>query len=109
MTRLLLAPAGHGKNGASFTHSADAGGRAVCACHSPSCPKAIQARTFVRSGRGNSTSAHPTRAARGAEVHTFHALYAELLIRADNRYPLCLIPCGFRCSPIETTSVNAAR
>ncbi len=89
MTRLLLAPAGHGKTQFVIEQI-----RATLASEPLSpviviVPNSIQAAGF----RQRLCAAG---GALGVEVHTFHTLYSELLIRAGQPIPLLLDPVRIR-------------
>jgi len=89
MTRLLLAPAGHGKTQFVIEQI-----RAILASEPLSpivviMPNSIQAAGFRRRLCASG-------GALGVEVHTFHTLYAELLTRAGQPIPLLLDPVRIR-------------
>lgn len=89
MTRLLLAPAGHGKTQFVIEQI-----RATLASEPLSpiiviVPNSIQAAGFRQ-------RLCAVGGALGVEVHTFHTLYAELLIRAGQPIPLLLDPVRIR-------------
>ena len=89
MTRLLLAPAGHGKTQFVIEQI-----RATLASEPLSpviviVPNSIQAAGFRQRLCASG-------GALGVEVHTFHTLYSELLIRAGQPIPLLLDPVRIR-------------
>src|SRR3990172_4224504 len=83
MTRLLLAPAGHGKTEHIIQHI-----RRVLADEPLSSIIVVVPNTIQANGFRKRLSA--AGGALGVEVHTFHTLYAELLIRAGQPIPLLL-------------------
>jgi len=89
MTRLLLAPAGHGKTEFVISQIRDIKASEPFAPVTVIVPNAIQARGFRQrlSAAGG---------ALGVEVFTFHSLYAELLICAGQPIPLLLDPVRIR-------------
>ena len=89
MTRLLLAPAGHGKTEHLIRHIRQVLAEEPFAPVVVVVPNAIQAAGFrQRLGAAGG--------ALGVEVHTFHTLYAELLIRAKRPIPLLPDPVRIR-------------
>jgi superfamily I DNA/RNA helicase len=91
MTRLLLAPAGHGKTQFVIEQI-----RATIASEPLApvlviVPNSIQANNF-RKRLSASPFGYSAGGALGVEVHTFHTLYAELLTRAGQPLPLLLDP-----------------
>lgn len=87
MTRLLLAPAGHGKTERLIQHIREVLADEPFAPVIVLVPNAMQAANFrQRLGAAGG--------ALGGEVHTFHTLYAELLTRAGQ--PLPLLPDSVR-------------
>jgi len=89
MTRLLLALAGHGKTEFLIRQIRDIKAGEPFAPVTVIVPNAIQARGFRQrlSAAGG---------ALGVDVHTFHTLYAEILIRAGKPIPLLLDPVRIR-------------
>jgi len=87
--RLLLAPAGHGKTEFLIRQIRDIKAGEPFAPVTVIVPNAIQARGFRQrlSAAGG---------ALGVDVHTFHTLYAEILIRAGKPIPLLLDPVRIR-------------
>ncbi|MDL1943588.1 hypothetical protein FBQ99_14740 [Chloroflexi bacterium CFX2] len=97
MTRLLLAPAGHGKTERLIQRIRQLLADEPFAPVIVLVPNAIQAANFrQRLGAGTSTGSVTTGGALGVEVHTFHTLYAELLIRAGSPIPLLPDPVRIR-------------
>ena len=89
MTRLLLAPAGHGKTERLIQRIRQLLAEEPFAPVIVLVPNAIQAANFrQRLGAAGG--------ALGVEVHTFHTLYAELLIRAKQPIPLLPDPVRIR-------------
>jgi ATP-dependent helicase/nuclease subunit B len=89
MTRLLLAPAGYGKTEYLIQHIRRVLAEEPFAPAIVLVPNAIQAANFrQRLGAAGG--------ALGVEVHTFHTLYAELLIRAGQPIPLLSDPVRIR-------------
>jgi ATP-dependent helicase/nuclease subunit B len=89
MTRLLLAPAGHGRTEHLIQKIRQVLADEPLAPVVVLVPNAIQAADFrQRLGAAGG--------ALGVEVHTFHALYAELLIRAKQPIPLLPDPVRIR-------------
>jgi superfamily I DNA/RNA helicase len=87
--RLLLAPAGHGKTESTIQRI-----RQVLA-EEPLVPVlAIVPNTIQAGGFRQRLAA--AGGALGVEVHTFHTLYAELLIRAGQPMPLLTDPVRLR-------------
>lgn len=83
MTRLLLAPAGHGKTEQLIQHIRRVLAEELFAPVSVIVPNVIQAANFrQRLGAAGG--------ALGVQVYTFHTLYAELLIRTGQPIPLLL-------------------
>jgi len=89
MTRLLLAPAGHGKTERVIQRIQSALAEEPLTPVIVIVPNSIQANNFRKR---LSTSG----GALGVEVHTFHTLYAELLTRAGRPIPLLLDPVRIR-------------
>jgi ATP-dependent helicase/nuclease subunit B len=89
MPRLLLAPAGHGKTERLIQHIRRVLGEEPFAPVIVVVPNSIQANNFRKrlSAAGG---------ALGVEVHTFHTLYAEILIRARQPIPLLSDPVRMR-------------
>lgn len=89
MTRLLLAPAGHGKTERVIQRIQQVLAEEPLAPIIAIVPNSIQANNFRKrlSASGG---------ALGVEVHTFHTLYAELLTRAGKPIPLLLDPVRIR-------------
>lgn len=89
MTRLLLAPAGHGKTERVIQRIQQVLAGEPLAPIIAIVPNSIQANNFRKrlSASGG---------ALGVEVHTFHTLYAEVLIRAGKLIPLLLDPVRIR-------------
>lgn len=87
--RLLLAPAGHGKTEFLIRQIRDIKAGEPFAPVTVIVPNAIQAGNF----RQRLCAAG---GALGVEVHTFHTLYAELLIRSGQLIPLLLDPVRIR-------------
>ena len=104
MPRLLLAPAGHGKTERHIQHIRRLLAEEPFAPVIVIVPNAIQAANFrQRLGARVSTLKERAQAgstntggALGVEVHTFHTLYAELLIRAGQPIPLLPDPVRIR-------------
>jgi ATP-dependent helicase/nuclease subunit B len=89
VTRLLLAPAGHGKTEHLILRIRQLLAEEPLAPVIVIVPNTIQAAGFrQRLGAAGG--------ALGVEVHTFHTLYAELLIRAGQPIPLLLDPVRIR-------------
>src|SRR3990172_12454114 len=89
MPRLLLAPAGHGKTEHLIQRIRQLLAEEPLAPVIVIVPNTIQAAGF-RQRLGTAGGAL------GVEVHTFHTLYAELLIRAGQPIPLLLDPVRIR-------------
>ena len=89
MTRLLLAPAGHGKTQFVIEQIRATLASEPLATVIVIVPNSIQAAGFRQRLCASG-------GALGVEVHTFHTLYAELLIRAGQPIPLLLDPVRIR-------------
>jgi len=89
VTRLLLAPAGHGKTERLVQRIRQVAADEPLAPVMAVVPNSIQAAGF----RQRLASAGGTL---GVEVHTFHTLYAELLTRAGQPIPLLADPLRIR-------------
>ena len=89
MTRLLLAPAGHGKTERVIQRVRQVLAEEPLAPVLVIVPNSIQANNFRKrlSASGG---------ALGVDIHTFHTLYAELLTRARQPLPLLLDPVRIR-------------
>lgn len=89
MTRLLLAPAGHGKTEYLIQRIRQLLADEPIAPVIVIVPNSIQANNFRK-------RLSESGGALGVEVHTFHTLYAELLIRAKQPIPLLPDPARIR-------------
>ncbi|MFZ5819292.1 MAG: PD-(D/E)XK nuclease family protein, partial [Chloroflexota bacterium] len=89
MTRLLLAPAGHGKTERLIQRIRQLLAEEPFAPVIVVVPNSIQAHNFRR-------RLSESGGALGVDVHTFHTLYAELLIRAKQPIPLLPDPVRIR-------------
>ncbi|HSQ40539.1 MAG TPA: UvrD-helicase domain-containing protein, partial [Anaerolineales bacterium] len=89
MTHLLLAPAGHGKTERIIQRIRQVLAENLLAPVIVIVPNSIQANNFRK-------RLSVSGGALGAEVHTFHTLYAELLTRAGRPIPLLLDPVRIR-------------
>ncbi len=95
MTRLLLAPAGHGKTERVIQRARQVLAEEPLAPIFVIVPNSIQANNF-RKRLSASPFGYSAGGALGVEVHTFHTLYAELLTRVGQPLPLLLDPVRIR-------------